>query len=166
MPIPIKDSEFLKIYFLASCEERVITRWWYNFIKKTDERAIEGLLKYIIENCNQLIKLFKNMSPRFRNDNYKIFISLLFKNESFFRWRCRFDPPEPFKSCFKCSHQDPYTVCVIHLFVLYSLAEEKSSMNISCRNFKFKVKFSIWSVLYYPVIQKNQNVYKYISRVI
>lgn len=74
MPMPNDDPKFLQIYFMGSCEERMTTRSQYNFIERAEERAIVELLENFLENRNQLIQLFKRVSPQLRNDNYQIVI--------------------------------------------------------------------------------------------
>lgn len=74
MPMPNEDPKFLQIYFMGSDEERVTIRCRYNFIERADERAIVELLENFLENRNQLIQLFKRVSPQLRNDNYQIVI--------------------------------------------------------------------------------------------
>lgn len=74
MPMPDSDPKFLQIYFMGNDEERVSTRCQYNFIEKAQERAIVELLDTFLSNRNQLIHLFKAVSPQLRNDNYQIVI--------------------------------------------------------------------------------------------
>ncbi|XP_074115113.1 uncharacterized protein LOC141537831 [Cotesia typhae] len=74
MPMPDNNPKFLQIYFMGDCEERVMTRCLYNFIKQAEERAIVILLENFLEDHNQLIQLIKRVSPRLQNDNYQIVI--------------------------------------------------------------------------------------------
>jgi hypothetical protein len=74
MSMPNDDPKFLQIYFMGSCEERVTTRCLHNFIEQAEERAIVESLENFFENYNQLIQLFKRVSPQLRNDNYQIVI--------------------------------------------------------------------------------------------
>lgn len=74
MPMPNETPKFLQIYFMGSDEERVGIRCQYNFIERAEERAIVELLENFLENRNQLIQLFKRVSPQLRNDNYQIVI--------------------------------------------------------------------------------------------
>lgn len=74
MPMPNEDPKFLPIYFMGSCEERVTTRCLHNFIQKAEERTIVESLEVFFENYNQLIQLFKRVSPQLRNDNCQIVI--------------------------------------------------------------------------------------------
>lgn len=74
MPMPNDDPKFLQIYFMDSCEECVTTRCLHNFIEQAEERAIVESLENFFENYNQLIQLFKRVSPQLRNDNYQIVI--------------------------------------------------------------------------------------------
>ncbi|XP_046868470.1 uncharacterized protein LOC124460918 [Drosophila willistoni] len=59
---------------MGDCEERVTTRFLYNFIEQAEERAIVILLENFLEDHNQLIQLIKRVSPRLQNDNYQIVI--------------------------------------------------------------------------------------------
>jgi len=59
---------------MGSCEERVTTWCLHNFIEQAEERAIVESLENFFENYNQLIQLFKRVSPQLRNDNYQIVI--------------------------------------------------------------------------------------------
>lgn len=74
MPMPNEAPKFLQIYFMGSSEERVTTRCQYNFIEQAEEREIVELLEDFLENHNQLIQLFKTVSPQLINDNYQIVI--------------------------------------------------------------------------------------------
>ncbi|XP_050549141.1 uncharacterized protein LOC126910538 [Daktulosphaira vitifoliae] len=74
MPMPDTEPKFLQIYFMGNCEERVSTRCVHNFIERADERAIVESLEIFLENRNQLIQLFKRVSPQLLNDNYQIVI--------------------------------------------------------------------------------------------
>ncbi|GFT20631.1 uncharacterized protein NPIL_651701 [Nephila pilipes] len=59
---------------MCSCEERVTTRCQYYFIVQAEERTIVVSLENVLKNQNQLIELFKRMSPELKNDNYQIVI--------------------------------------------------------------------------------------------
>ncbi|XP_055924623.1 uncharacterized protein LOC129956714 [Argiope bruennichi] len=74
LPMPDDDPKFLQIYFMGNCEERVTTRCQYNFIDQAQERKIVLLLENFLDDQNQLIRLFKRVSPRLQNDNYQIVI--------------------------------------------------------------------------------------------
>ncbi|KAF8793229.1 hypothetical protein HNY73_004738 [Argiope bruennichi] len=73
LPMP-DDPKFPQIYFMGNCEERATTRCQYNFIEQAEERAIVILLENFLDDQNQLIRLFKRVSPRLQNDNYQIVI--------------------------------------------------------------------------------------------
>ncbi|XP_055936862.1 uncharacterized protein LOC129966462 [Argiope bruennichi] len=74
LPMPDDDPKFLQIYFMGNCEEHVTTRCQYNFIDQASERGIVILLENFLDDQNQLIRLFKRVSPRLQNDNYQIVI--------------------------------------------------------------------------------------------
>lgn len=74
MPMPNEDPKFLQIYFMGNCEERVTTRCQYNFIEQAEERAIVLSLELFLENSNQLVQLFKRVSPQLKSDNYQIVV--------------------------------------------------------------------------------------------
>ncbi|XP_069968901.1 uncharacterized protein [Bactrocera oleae] len=72
--MPNEDPKFLQIYFMGNCEERVTTRCQYNFIEQAEERAIVLSLELFLENSNQLLQLFKRVSPQLKSGNYQIVI--------------------------------------------------------------------------------------------
>ncbi|XP_055924693.1 uncharacterized protein LOC129956776 [Argiope bruennichi] len=74
LPMPDDDPKFLQIYFMGNREERVTARCQYNFIDQAEERGIVILLENFLDDQNQLIRLFKRVSPRLQNDNYQIVI--------------------------------------------------------------------------------------------
>ena len=67
------DLKFLQIYFMGD-EQQIHTRCVYNHIEHMEEREIVDILETVLQNHNQLLRLFKTLSNRLQNDKYFIVI--------------------------------------------------------------------------------------------
>lgn len=72
LPMPDADPKFLQIYFMGDEEQQSHTRCLYNHIERMEEREIVDNLQTFLQNNNQLIRLFKTLSNRLQNDNYRL----------------------------------------------------------------------------------------------
>ncbi|GFS46540.1 uncharacterized protein NPIL_585541 [Nephila pilipes] len=72
--MPDDDPKFLQIYFMGDEEQQANTRCVYNHIEQMEEREIVEILETVLQNHNQLLRLFKTLSNILQNDNYVIVI--------------------------------------------------------------------------------------------
>ncbi|GFS88171.1 uncharacterized protein NPIL_178261 [Nephila pilipes] len=71
--MPGDDPKFLQIHFMGDEEQQANTHCVYNHIEQMEEREIVEILETVLQNHNQLLRLFKTLSNRLQN-NYVIVI--------------------------------------------------------------------------------------------
>ncbi|GFT94563.1 uncharacterized protein NPIL_486601 [Nephila pilipes] len=74
--MPDANPKFLQIYFMGDEEQQANTRCVYNHIDQMEEREIVKILETVLQNHNQLLRLFKTLSKGLQNDNYVIVIKI------------------------------------------------------------------------------------------
>lgn len=75
LPMPNEAHKFLQIYFMGGKDARVDARCEYNHLNSFFAKRIVGELDALLNEHNELLKIFKSHLPKLQSDHHAIVIS-------------------------------------------------------------------------------------------